>query len=122
LFANAKAAPIIPRIRPTKLITPKVKMLRIENTSTIIPPVVSFPGLYIKTAPTMIKTPKTTAIAPTKCNAMPARILRLISSSIPEISSALLCTSRNIPCIITNIPAVRDKANAAVAVLDLLGD
>ena len=70
-FANAKAAPITPRIRPTKLITPKVKMLRRENTSTIIPHVFSFPGVYLKTAPTMIKTPKTMEIA-------------LISSSLPR--------------------------------------
>ena len=66
-FANAKAAPITPRIRPTKLITPKVKMLRRENTSTIIPHVFSFPGVYIKTALTMTMTPKMTAITPTRC-------------------------------------------------------
>ena len=64
-FFNAKTAPIIPRIKPTNPITPKVKMLNKENTSTIIAPVVSFPDGYNKTAPTMIRIPNTTAIAPT---------------------------------------------------------
>jgi hypothetical protein len=98
-------------------ITPKVKMLSKENTSTINPPAASFPSWYSKTAPTMIRIPNTTAIAPTTWNAMPSRIQRLISSSIPEMPSALPCRDRTMPCIKINIPATRDKANAAVVSL-----